>query len=146
MDRLGSAGEEKYVEITRLIGENSKERAWIDIEQSKLRERAVQMPKLTLRDVEKALSLHRARWKQEAKAELGAIVPKIFLDNDTITVQIDLKELLYGRPGYDEAEWILEIPINRERVSLGYRRENADLSPKRLLEAFKRKSSSHAGQ
>lgn len=84
--------------------------------------------------------------KQKAKAELGAIVPKIFLDNDTITVQIDLKELLYGRPGDDEAEWILEIPINRERVSLGYRRENADLSPKRLLEAFKRKSSSHAGQ
>ena len=104
------------------------------------------MPKLTLRDVEKALSLHRARWKQEAKAELGVIVPKIFLDNDTITVQIDLKELLYGRPGDDEAEWILEIPVNRERVSLGYRRENADLSPKRLLEAFKRKSSSHAGQ
>jgi|GEM_PF-2742013 Site-specific recombinases, DNA invertase Pin homologs len=145
-DRLGSAGEEEYVEITRLIGENSKERAWIDIEQSKLRERAVQMPKLTLSDVEKALSLHRARWKQEAKAELGAIVPKIFLDNGTITAQIDLKELLYGRPGDDEAEWILEIPINRERVSLGYRRENADFSPKRLLEAFKRKSSSHAGQ
>ena len=38
-----------------------------------------------------------------------------------------------------EAEWILEIPINRERVSLEYRRENADLSQKRLLEAFKRK-------
>lgn len=45
-----------------------------------------------------------------------------------------------------EAEWVLEIPISRERVSLGYRRENADLSPKRLLGAFKRKSSSHAGQ
>lgn len=84
--------------------------------------------------------------KQEAKAELGVIVPKIFLDNDTITVQIDLKELPYGRPGDNEAEWILEIPIDRERVSLGYRRENADLSTKRLLEAFKRKSSSHAGQ
>jgi len=43
----------------------------------------------------------------------------------TITAQIDLKELLYGRPGDDEAEWILEIPINRES-GRGYRPERGD--------------------
>lgn len=149
--RLGDANEEEYVDITRLIGENSKERAKIEIEQARLQERAVEMPKLTTREVERMLSMHRSRWRpgqndgRPSKSELMAIVPRIVVTNETITAEIDLKELLYGQNGSEEREWILEIPINREIVSRGYRRENADFSSRTLIEAFKRKGNSHAG-
>ena len=60
-------------------------------------------------------------------------------------MKLDLKALLYGADGKGDGNWILEIPEDRDAIAMGYRRGNTDLSSKKLVEAFRRKSNSRAG-
>jgi len=97
------------------------------------------------------LSAHRMRWKSGAKQnrpskeELADIIAEITITNETITVKLDLKALLYGADGKGDGNWILEIPEDRDAIAMGYRRGNTGLSSKKLVEAFRRKSNSRAG-
>lgn len=90
------------------------------------------------------------RWKSGAKQnrpskeELADIIAEITITTETITVKIDLKSLLYGMDGRGEGSWILEIPEDREAIAKGYRKGSVDLSSKKLSDAFRRKSNSHA--
>ena len=55
--QLGEASEGEYIAITRLIGENSKRRTEIDLEEAGLASQIIEMPKLTIEGVERSLSL-----------------------------------------------------------------------------------------
>lgn len=148
--QLSEANEDEYIEITRLIGENAQRRTELEAEQSKLKAMVLEYPRLTVESVSTMLSAQRKKWKtgtkqnRPCKEVLSDIIAEITITNETITVKIDLKSLLYGMDGRGESSWILEIPEDREAIAKGYRNGSVDLSSKKLSDAFRRKSNSHA--
>ena len=148
--QLGEASEEEYIAITRPIGENSKRRREIDLEEAGLASQIIEMPKLTIEGVERSLSSHRRKWKMQkgrerySAEELASIISEIVITNERITVKVDLEELLYGSSGSGGSGWMLEIVEDREKVSLGYDGEGIDFTSRKLVEAFQRYGSSRA--
>ena len=71
--------------------------------------------------------------------ELADIIAEITITNETITVKLDLKALVYGADEKGNGNWILGIPEDRDAIAMGYRRGDLDMSSKKLVEAFRRK-------
>ena len=77
---------------------------------------------------------------------LSDIIAEITITNETITVRLVLKSLLYGMDGRGDDSRILEIPGgSHNAVAMGCQGVNVELSSNKLFETSRRKSNSRAG-